>query len=167
MFPLGHQFTCLLPTHLRSPKVVTLASLRCNTNSIGKRVAGDRTTHFPVETIVQDERKILVVQCPGVSIHDIRVEYDGHRHGKLQIERKEGLGVEPLHWEWKIDFDTQHEFVQSDTRRPKSGGVDLWLPMLCNMFRAIPDKVIELAPETRAARVLPVAHVKGPLPERV
>ncbi len=146
---------------------MTLASLRCNTNSIGKRVAGDRTTHFPVETIVQDERKILVVQCPGVSIHDIRVEYDGHRHGKLQIERKEGLGVEPLHWEWKIDFDTQHEFVQSDTRRPKSGGVDLWLPMLCNMFRAIPDKVIELAPETRAARVLPVAHVKGPLPERV
>ena len=108
---------------------MTLGFLPCDTN-----VAGDRTTHFPVETIIQDDRKILVVQCPAVTIHDIRVEYDGHSHGKLQIERKEGLGVEPLHWEWKIHFDTHHEFVQSDTRRPKSWGV--------------------------ATRDLPLAHVK-------
>ena len=127
--PTTSPFTCLLPTHLRNPKVVTLGFLPCDTN-----VAGDRTTHFPVETIIQDDRKILVVQCPGVTIHDIRVEYDGHSHGKLQIERKGGLGVENFRWEWKIHFDTHHEFVQSDTRRPKSWGV--------------------------ATRDLPLAHVK-------
>ena len=72
---------------------------------------------FPVETVVEDDLKVIAVHCPGVTIHDVRVEYyDGVSQGKVQIDRKEAKGVPPLQWEWNFQFDTHHEFVQSETR---------------------------------------------------
>ena len=72
---------------------------------------------FPVKTFIQDDWTVITVQCPGVKIQDIRVEYcDGPRQGKIQIDRKEALGVQPLQWEHPIHFDSPHEFVPSETR---------------------------------------------------
>ena len=72
---------------------------------------------FPVATFVRDDWTVITVQCPGVKIQDIRVEYcDGPRQGKIQIDRKEALGVQPLQWEHPIHFDSPYEFVPSETR---------------------------------------------------
>ena len=72
---------------------------------------------FHVATVVKDDRKIIVVQCPGIGIHDIRVEYyDSCSRGKIQIDRKEALGVLPMKWEHAIHFDSHYEFLPSETR---------------------------------------------------
>eukprot|EP00435_Cladocopium_sp_Y103_P018291 s2324_g4.t1 len=73
-----------------------------------------RHPDFPVEMAVEDDRKVIAVHCPGVTIHDLRVEYDGVSQGKIQIERKEAQGVPPLQWERQFQFDSHHEFVQCE-----------------------------------------------------
>ena len=66
---------------------------------------------------MEDDLKVIAVHCPGVTIHDVRVEYyDGISQGKLQIDRKEAQGVPPLQWEWNFQFDLHHEWLQSETR---------------------------------------------------
>ena len=67
--------------------------------------------------VVEDDRKVIAVHCPGVTIHDIRVEYyDGVSKGEIKIDRKEAQGVPSLQWGWTFHFDSHHEFVQSETR---------------------------------------------------
>eukprot|EP00437_Effrenium_voratum_P063116 CAMPEP_0181509518 /NCGR_PEP_ID=MMETSP1110-20121109/60384_1 /TAXON_ID=174948 /ORGANISM="Symbiodinium sp., Strain CCMP421" /LENGTH=31 /DNA_ID= /DNA_START= /DNA_END= /DNA_ORIENTATION= len=31
----------------------------------------------------------MTIECPGVKVEDVRVEFDGHSRGKVQIQRKE------------------------------------------------------------------------------
>ena len=71
---------------------------------------------FPVETIVQEDRKVIAIQCPGVTIHDFRVEYDCLCQGEIQIDRKEALGVQPVQWTRKINFDSYHECLLDEIR---------------------------------------------------
>ena len=85
---------------------------------------------FPVETIVQEDRKVIAIQCPGVTIHDFRVEYDGLCQGEIQIDRKEALGVQPVQWTWKINFDSYHEFLL-DEIRPGFAVWTLWTFHFC------------------------------------
>ena len=62
----------------------------------------------------------MTIECPGVKVEDVRVEFDGHSRGKVQIQRKESPAVEALGWEMPISLNSGHEFVASDMRRENS-----------------------------------------------
>lgn len=66
--------------------------------------------------VVEDDRKVIAVHCPGVTIYDIGVKYDSVSKGEIKIDRKEAQGVPSLQWGWTFHFDSHHEFVQSETR---------------------------------------------------
>ncbi|CAK9088519.1 unnamed protein product [Durusdinium trenchii] len=74
---------------------------------------------FPVTRTVQDGKRLVAVECAGVSIHNVRIEYDGRSKGRIQIDRKEALGLRAISWERDFQFDDEgswFEWLQSETR---------------------------------------------------
>ena len=74
---------------------------------------------FPVTHTIQDGKRVVAVECAGVSIHNVRIEYDGRSKGTIQIDRTEAFGLPAI--SCKQDFQLEDEgswfeWLQSETR---------------------------------------------------
>ncbi|CAE8657591.1 unnamed protein product, partial [Polarella glacialis] len=100
-----------------------LATARCEVQRVAHLEYPSMSSHTsavePFRHVVynEDDRRIIKVECPGVTIHDVRIEslFNG---AKVAVNRKESPGVIPQKWEQEFKFpveDGHFEIEQSDT----------------------------------------------------
>ncbi|CAE8678780.1 unnamed protein product, partial [Polarella glacialis] len=100
-----------------------LATARCEVQRVAHLEYPSMSSHTsavePFRHVVynEDDRRIIKVECPGVTIHDVRIEslFNG---AKVAVNRKESPGVTPQKWEQEFKFpveDGHFEIEQSDT----------------------------------------------------